>query len=174
MRYDFIKKLKKYPARGVLKKKKEEMWLASMFFIKVLKEVTTFPPLALFGKTNIQTIIFPLWKRYVVLWQYKNIQKGRHPSSSSVVRRRPSSSVAVRRRPSPSYMKLYKGPVFQKQRPFSQGGRKRVNPTMTISMVTGRRKGDPQHYVEGINDVTNNSSPSLPKQCSYKSMRNTP
>ena len=31
------------------------------------------------------------------------------------------------------------------QRPFSRGGPKRGNPTMTTSTVTARRKGDPQH-----------------------------
>jgi hypothetical protein len=31
------------------------------------------------------------------------------------------------------------------QRPFSPGGPKRGNPTMTTSTVTARRKGDPQH-----------------------------
>ena len=33
--------------------------------------------------------------------------------------------------------------------PFSRGGPKRGNPTMTTSTTTARRKGDPQHYVEG-------------------------
>ena len=33
--------------------------------------------------------------------------------------------------------------------PFSQGGPKRGNTTRTTSSITARRKGDPQHYVEG-------------------------
>ena len=32
-------------------------------------------------------------------------------------------------------------------------GSERGNPTMTTSMITAMRKGDPQHYVEGKNKV---------------------
>ena len=39
--------------------------------------------------------------------------------------------------------------VLKLKRPFSQGGPKRGNPTMTTSTVTARSKGGPQHYVEG-------------------------
>ena len=35
--------------------------------------------------------------------------------------------------------------------PFSRGVQKRGNPTMTKSTIMARRKGDPQHYVEGNN-----------------------
>ena len=44
--------------------------------------------------------------------------------------------------------------VQKLQRPFSRGGPKRGNPIMTTSTVTARRKGDPQHYVEGKKDAS--------------------
>ena len=39
---------------------------------------------------------------------------------------------------------------------FPEGG-ERENPTMTTSTVTARTKGDPQHYVEGINKYIHTS-----------------
>ena len=44
---------------------------------------------------------------------------------------------------------IKKGSPRKKTPPFSRGGPKRGNPTMTTSTITARRKGDPQHYVEG-------------------------
>ena len=41
---------------------------------------------------------------------------------------------------------LEKGSVAK----FSRGGPTKGNPTMTTSAVTAKRKGDPQHYVEGM------------------------
>ena len=35
--------------------------------------------------------------------------------------------------------------IVKLQQPFSRGGPKRGNPTMTTSTVTAKRKGDPQH-----------------------------
>ena len=43
------------------------------------------------------------------------------------------------------------------QYPFSRVGPKGGNPTMTTSTVTVRRKGDPQHSVEGKIQNDNNS-----------------
>ena len=48
---------------------------------------------------------------------------------------------------------LKKGSARKLQPPFSRGGPKRGNPTMTTSTITARRKGDPQHYVEGKNEI---------------------
>ena len=45
------------------------------------------------------------------------------------------------------------------------GGLKRVNPTMTKSTVTARRKWDPQHYVERINPTPSARPWHLPKMC---------
>ena len=39
--------------------------------------------------------------------------------------------------------------MLKLQRPFSRGDPKRGNPSMTTSTVTAKRKGGPQHYVEG-------------------------
>ena len=48
---------------------------------------------------------------------------------------------------------LKKGSVGKKlrklQQPFSRRGQKSGNPTMTTGMITARRKGHPQHFVEG-------------------------
>ena len=44
---------------------------------------------------------------------------------------------------------LSKGFFVESLGPISQAGPKRGNPTMTTSTDTDRRKGDPQHYVEG-------------------------
>ena len=41
------------------------------------------------------------------------------------------------------------GSARKVQPPFFRGGPERVNPTMTTSTVTARKKGDPEHYVEG-------------------------
>ena len=47
---------------------------------------------------------------------------------------------------------LKKGSARKQYPPFSRGGPKRGNPTMT-STITARRKGYPQHYVEGLNKL---------------------
>ena len=44
---------------------------------------------------------------------------------------------------------LKKGSSRKLQQPFSRGGSKRGDPTMTTSTITASWKGDPQHYVEG-------------------------
>ena len=41
--------------------------------------------------------------------------------------------------------------ITELQQPFYRGGPKRGKPTMTKSTITAKRKGDPQHYVEGKN-----------------------
>ena len=43
------------------------------------------------------------------------------------------------------------------------GGPKRVNPTMKTSTGTAKRKGDPQHYVEGKNNKWKTQTPNTQK-----------
>ena len=58
--------------------------------------------------------------------------------------------------------------MLQLQQPFSQGGPKRGNPTMTTSTVTARTKGTPQHYVEEIKNNTEQVSESAHVQISRR------
>ena len=45
--------------------------------------------------------------------------------------------------------KRREGPTFYRQWPFSQGDLKRRSPALTTNTVTAKRRGGPQHMLEG-------------------------
>ena len=79
-----------------------------------------------------------------LLRRWRSSARQRNPGRSK--RRPPSMGGAERRRRiSGFHRNVTKTTTRKLQRPFSRGGPKRGNPTMTSSTVTARRKGDPQH-----------------------------